>query len=79
MFEANVKKPIFLKCIIQYFPSEIIASAATTLMMSIKDNFPDNNDKLILIKALGISFLQLPPKKQQTKLDFLNFGWECMN
>jgi len=48
-------------------------------MMSIKEHYPSNDDQLILIKEMGITFLRSPPKKQQSKLDFLNFGWECMN
>mmetsp|Transcript_11178 Transcript_11178/g.11250 ORF Transcript_11178/g.11250 Transcript_11178/m.11250 type:complete len:119 (+) Transcript_11178:1197-1553(+) len=79
MYEKNEKKPIFLKSIISYFPSELIASATTTLMMSIKDHYTDVDDKLLLIKEMGIALLRKPPKKNQSKLDFLNFGWECMN
>lgn len=50
MYEQNEKKPVFLKSIIAYFPSDLIASATTTLIMSIKDHFPETEDKLILIK-----------------------------
>src|SRR4051794_3033394 len=28
---------------------------------------------------MGLAFLRSPPKKQQSKLDFLNFGWDIMN
>ncbi len=79
MYEKNEKKPIFLKAIMNYFPSEMIASATTTMMMSIKDHFPASDDKLLLIKELGLTLIRSPPKKNQPKLDFLNFGWECMN
>ena len=48
------------------------------MMMCIKDFYPDNNDKLKLIKELGLTLLKTPPKKNQPKLDYLNFGWECM-
>jgi len=79
MFEkSKSKKAVFLESIIKYFPSEIIASATTTMMMCIKDFYPDNNDKLRLIKELGVTLLKTPPKKNQPKLDYLNFGWECM-
>jgi hypothetical protein len=63
MYEQNEKKPIFLKAIMNYFPSEMIASATTTLMMSIKDHFKDNDDKLLLIKEMGLTLLRSPPKK----------------
>jgi len=48
-------------------------------MLSIKDHFPNVDDKLLLIKEMGLTLLKSPPKKNQSKLDFLNFGWECMN
>ena len=79
LYEKNEKKPIFLKSILAYFPSEIIASASTALMMAIKEHYTDPNEKLILIKEMGMAFLRAPPKKNQSKLDFLNFGWDCMN
>lgn len=79
LYESNPKKAIYLKCIIQYFPSEIVASATTAMIMQIKDNFPSDSDKLLLIKEMGVTLLRSPPKKNQAKLDFLNFGWECMN
>lgn len=28
---------------------------------------------------MGVVLLRQPPKKNNVKLDFLNFGWECMN
>lgn len=46
-----------------YFPSEIIASATTVLMMSIKDHFIEIDDKLLLIKEMGLTLLRSPPKK----------------
>lgn len=48
------------------------------MIMCIKDHFTENKDKLILIKELGLTLLKCPPKKNQPKLDYLNFGWECM-
>jgi hypothetical protein len=79
LYEQNEKKPIFLKSIIAYFPSEIVASATTAMMNSIKEHYPDIKDRLILIKELGLTLIRSPPKKNQPKLDFLNFGWEMMN
>lgn len=79
LYEKNEKKPIYLKCIVNYFPSELIASATTTLIMCIKDHYTDSDEKLMLIKEMGITLLRSPPKKNQSKLDFINFGWECMN
>lgn len=63
IYEKNPKKAIYLKSIIQYFPSEIIASAATTLMLSIKDDYKSNDDQLVIIREMGVSFLRTPPKK----------------
>ena len=36
------------------------------------------NDQLLLIKELGLALLRSPPKKNKSKLDFINFGWERM-
>jgi hypothetical protein len=79
IYEANPKKAIYLKAIIQYFPSDIIASTTTAMIMQIRDNYSTEADKLVLIKEMGLTLLRSPPKKNQSKLDFLNFGWECMN
>lgn len=79
LYEANPKKAIYLKSIIRYFPSEMIASATTTMITAIKEHFINEDDRLILIKELGLTLLRSPPKKNQSKLDFINFGWECMN
>jgi len=62
----------------RYFPSEIIASATTTMIMCIKEHFTEEKDKLRLIKELGLTLLKCPPKKNQPKLDYLNYGWEVM-
>jgi hypothetical protein len=79
LYEANPKKAIYLKSIIRYFPSEMIASATTTtLLPAIKEHFISEEDRLMLIKELGMTLLRSPPKKNQSKLDFINFGWECM-
>ena len=48
------------------------------MIMCIKDHFTDSKDKLRLIKELGLTLLKTPPKKNQPKLDYLNFGWDCM-
>lgn len=79
LYEQNEKKPIFLKSIIAYFPSEIVASATTAMMSSIKEHYTDVDDKLVIIKELGLTLIRSPPKKNQPKLDFLNFSWETMN
>ena len=79
LYEANPKKAVYLKSIMRYFPSEMIASATTTMMTAIKDHFIAEEDRLPLIKELGMTLLRSPPKKNQPKLDFINFGWECMN
>ncbi len=79
LYEANPKKAIYLKSIIRYFPSEMIASATTTMINAIKEHYTAEEDKLLLIKELGMTLLRSPPKKNQPKLDFINFGWECMN
>ena len=57
----------------------MIASATTTtLLPAIKEHFVSEDDRLMLIKELGMTLLRSPPKKNQSKLDFINFGWECM-
>jgi hypothetical protein len=75
---SKYKRAIFLQSIIRYFPSDIIASATTTMLQCIKEHYPKDSDKLKLIKELGLTLLKTPPKKNQPKLDYLNFGWECM-
>lgn len=75
---SKYKRVVFLQSIIRYFPSEIIASATTTMLQCIKEHYPKDSDKLKLIKELGLTLLKSPPKKNQPKLDYLNFGWECM-
>jgi hypothetical protein len=74
--QSKVKRAIFLQSIIRHFPSDIIASATTTMLMCIKDHYTKDNEKLILLKELGLTLLKSPPKKNQPKLDYLNFGWE---
>jgi len=76
--KSKYKRAIFLQSIIRYFPSEIIASATTTLIMCINDHYPGEASRLQLVKELGLTLLKTPPKKNQPKLDYLNFGWECM-
>jgi len=79
MYETSKHKhPIILQSIIRYFPCDIIASATTTMLLCIKDNHPKDRDTLILLKELGLTLLKSPPKKNQPKLDYLNFGWESM-
>lgn len=48
-------------------------------MVQVRENFSSDKDQLELIKEMGLSYLRSAPKKNQSKLDFLNFGWECMN
>lgn len=64
MYENSKNKhPIILQSIIRYFPSEIIASATTTMLLCIKDNHPKDRDTLVLLKELGLTLLKSPPKK----------------
>lgn len=63
MYESNPKKAIYLKSIIRYFPSELIASATSTMIAAIKDHFVTEDDRLSLIKELGLTLLRSPPKK----------------
>ena len=63
MYEANPKKAIYLKSIIRYFPSELIASATSTIIGAIKDHFITEDDRLTLIKEMGLTLLRSPPKK----------------
>lgn len=79
MYEANAKKVIYLKSIIRYFPSDMIASATTTIISAIKDHFVSEDERLVLIREMGMTLMRSPPKKNQSKLDFINFGWDCMN
>jgi len=75
---SKQKHAIFLQSIIRHFPSDIIASATTTMIGCIRDHYTAEKDRLQLIKELGLTLLKTPPKKSQPKLDYLNYGWECM-
>ena len=63
LYEANPKKAVYLKSIIRYFPSDLIASATTTIMQAIKEHYVSEDDKLVLIKEMGLTLLRSPPKK----------------
>jgi hypothetical protein len=63
LYEANPKKAIYLKSIIRYFPAEMIASATTTIINAIKDHYISEDDRLVLIKEMGLTLLRSPPKK----------------
>lgn len=79
VYSNHPKYPIFLKSIVKHFPSEIVSVAVTILIMSVKDDYKDQvDDQLALVKELGLALLRCPPKKNQFKLDFINFGWERM-
>jgi hypothetical protein len=47
----------------RHFPSDIIASATTTMLMCIKENHPKESESLVLLKELGLTLLRSPPKK----------------
>jgi hypothetical protein len=38
-----------------------------------------NDDKLELVKALGIAFIKSKPGRSNLKLQYLNFGWETLS
>ena len=58
MYEkSQYKRAIFLQSIIRHFSSDIIASAATTMIHCIKDHYTDDKDRLRLIKELGLTLL----------------------
>jgi hypothetical protein len=79
MYSNNKKHAVFLKAIIRYFPSEIVSVAVGVLAKSIKNDFEGRiDDQLLLIKELGLALLRQPPKKNEIKLEFINFGWETM-
>jgi hypothetical protein len=44
----KIKDPLFLQSIIRHFPSEIIASATTTMLGCIKEDFPNHDAKVKL-------------------------------
>jgi hypothetical protein len=79
MYENSSRHVLILKAIIRYFPGEIVASATTSLIVAVKEHHPVNEDKLKLLKEMGINLLTSPPKKQQPRLDFINFSWETMS
>ena len=79
MYTKETKHAQFLKAIIRYFPADIISVAVTIITLSIKNDFAAKvDDQCMLIKELGLCLLRCPPKKNQVKLEFINFGWETM-
>ena len=91
LYQNHPKHAIFLKSIIRYFPSEIISVTVQIMINSISTDFAGNlesadeikrkkaiDDQLMLIKELGLALLRCHPKKNKSKLDFINFGWERM-
>lgn len=91
IYTNHPKHAIFLKSIIRYFPSEIISVTVQIMINSINTDFAVDleetnlvvknkkvDDQLTLIKELGLALLRAPPKKNKSKLDFINFGWERM-
>jgi hypothetical protein len=55
---------VFLKSIVKYFPSPIIAAATTTLMKSVKDDYMNKvDDQLLAIKEMGLALMRSAPKK----------------
>lgn len=41
----KIKDPLFLQSIIRHFPSDIIASATTTILGCIKEDYPNHGPK----------------------------------
>ncbi len=79
LYTGNNKHAQFLKAIIRYFPAEIISVAVTIITLSIKNDYAAKvDDQLMLIKELGLCLLRSPPKKNNVKLEFINFGWDTM-
>ena len=79
LYAAGAKHAIFLKSIIRYFPAEIVSVAVGVIMKSIKEDYVNRvDDQLLVIKELGLCLLRSPPKKNNIKLEFINYGWECM-
>jgi len=79
VYSNSPKHPAFLRGIIRYFPSEIISVTVGIMINTIKTDYEDkNDDQCMLIKELVLALLRTPPKKNQAKLDMINFGWERM-
>jgi hypothetical protein len=67
---------IYLKCIILYYPPAYISKHAEEIMAEMHSF--GQEDRLELVKALGIAFIKAKPTRPNIKLQFLNFGWETL-
>jgi hypothetical protein len=63
LYTKNIKHVVFLKSIVKYFPSPIIAAACTTLMKSVKEDYTKVDDQLLAIKEMGLALMRSAPKK----------------
>lgn len=74
LYNANQKKMIFLRAIIDYYPPTYIQKYAEDMLAEIKQFELD--DRLQLVKSLGIALIRSKPRRAALKLQFLNFSWE---
>ena len=75
---SKVKHAIILQSIFRYFPSEIIASATTTMLNCVNEHYDRTKDKILLFKELGLALIRSPPKKNEPKITYLNDSWKEM-
>lgn len=74
LYMQNSKQMVFLRSIISYFPPDIICKYADDMLEETKAF--NNEDRLHLLKAIGIQLIKNKPRKSNLKLMYLNFGWE---
>lgn len=60
-----------------YYPSNFISKHADELLNEMAHFTQD--DRLELVKALGIAFIKSKPGRSNLKLQYLNFGWESLS
>ncbi len=65
---------VYLKSIISYFPSAYVCKYADDILKEI-EHF-NLEERLQLVKAMGMSLIKEKPRWADLKLKYLNFGWE---
>lgn len=64
----------YLRAIIDYFHPSYICRHAEELLEEIKKF--ELEDRLELVRSLGISLIKAKPRGSKLKLAYLNYGWE---
>jgi len=55
LYQETSKRSIYLKCIIKYFPPEIVGNVVGALTQTINDDFAQGSrDRLVCLREMGL-------------------------